>query len=166
MRFLTILIAAFVAFPANSLASQPLLTDQRGAHFTMADLRGSALVVTFISARCKDVCPLIDAQIATAAHDPRAQARNIRFLTVTLDPEHDSRTDMARIAREFHADPSRWILASGNPRDVHAIMREFGVAGNPKMHTTFVYIVGANGRDRVEFLASTGLVEQIFGAVR
>lgn len=166
MQYVSLVLAAALAFPLAAHAAQPTLTDQRGTQFSLADLRGSDVVVTFISARCTDACPLIDAQVARAAHDPRSRAYNIRYLTVTLDPEHDTRTDMARINREFGADPTRWILATGKVSAVHAVMRDFHVVGNAKIHTTFVYILDAGGRERAAFLASSNLAEQIFEMFR
>ncbi|MDP9023774.1 MAG: SCO family protein, partial [Candidatus Eremiobacteraeota bacterium] len=147
-------------------ASHIVLTDQRGAPFTIDHLRGTPIVVTFISARCTDACPLIDAEIADAAADPRSKARHVRYLSITLDPKHETWIDMARVSSRFHADPSRWILASGAAADVRALMHAFNVLGNARTHTTFVYVVDSLGRTRSAFPASVRLDEQIFGAVR
>ncbi len=147
------------------MASQVKLVDQAGTAFSLRQLHGSFVVVTFISARCTDVCPLIDAQIASAAHDPRSASRHIRYLTITLDPEHDTRVAMARIARRFDAQPKRWRLATGNVADVRSIMRDFDVTGTSDVHTTFVFLVDPQGRTRTAFLASADLAAQIFEKV-
>ncbi len=165
MRILA-LVVALVLLPSTAFAAPARLIDQSGTSFTLRQLRGSSLVVTFIAARCTDVCPLIDAQIAAAAHDPRSAALHVRYLTITLDPEHDTRAVMAGIARRFDAPAGRWILATGKTSDVRSVMRDFDAAGTPEAHTTFAYVVDPSGRIRSAFLASPDLATQIFERVR
>jgi protein SCO1 len=146
---------------------QPHLVDQQGRSFTLASLRGEPLVATFIAAHCTDACPLINAQFADAAR--RIQAAHIaaRLLTITLDPEHDSPQTMRNLARKFEANPRVWLLAGGSVRDVHDVMREFGAVsqegrrGYRDEHTTFVYVVNAEGVLAQTMLASSTLSDSI-----
>ena len=162
---------AFAVFTSAANASSNALIDQRGNRFAVESLRGAPLVVTFIAARCTDACPLINAQIAAAAHDPRAGSRHVRFLTVTLDPEHDTLATMRTLANRFDARPPRWIVATGDVSTVHTMMRRFGVVtqvgadGVPDMHTTFVYVLDARGQLERTLLASSDLASSIYGAV-
>ncbi len=161
-----------LAVLAPNASAQESLIDQQGKAFTLADLRGTAVVVTFVAARCTDACPLIDAQIAAAAHDARARALNVRFLTLTLDPEHDTPVAMRALANRFDARSPRWVMASGNPSPVHTLMRRFNVVaergpdGVPEMHTTFVYILNARGEIARTLLASPNLSDDVFRAVQ
>ena len=176
MRCTTSLRAAiaaisFVALTSPANAASPSLIDQTGKHFSFDQLRGTPLIVTFIAARCTDACPLIDAQISTAAHDTRARAGDVRFLTLTLDPEHDTPAVMRHLARTFDAQTPRWTMATGTPAVIHDLMRRFDVVaqndknGIPEMHTTFVYILDGNGRLQHAVLASANLPSDIFAAV-
>ncbi|HEY9179306.1 MAG TPA: SCO family protein [Candidatus Baltobacteraceae bacterium] len=168
------ILAAFaLAHPAQTQAARlPSLVDQNGHAFTFADLRGTPLVVTFVSAHCTDACPLIDGQFAQAAQQLRTKHVHARLLTITLDPEHDSIRDMRDLARRFGADPKTWIVAGGKRSDVHAVMSAFGVVaqrgrkGYAEIHTTFVYLIDARGRLRKTILASTVLTSQIVAMVR
>ena len=109
----TILFASIVVQCAVALASgSDALIDQRGHRFTLASLRGTPIALTFVSAHCHDTCPLVNADVAQAAIKARANFRAIRFLTLSLDPERDSPTDMRHIAEQFSADPRVWIVAS------------------------------------------------------
>lgn len=134
--------------PARTIA----LTDQLGRRFTLADLRGRPLLVTFVSAHCDGVCPLVEAQIAAAAQRQREEHGNLRFLTVTLDPERDTHADLVRIANTFHADPAYWLIAGGDAASVHRLMADFGVEvargrdGYADAHTTFITVLGSDGR--------------------
>ncbi len=164
-------LAALLASGSPAIASTGTLVAQSGKHFTLDQLRGSPVVITFIAARCRDACPLIDAQIASAAHDVRASMHNVRFLTITLDPRHDSRAIMQHIAHEFDAREPRWIVATESSSTLAALTRRFGVVaqddadGIPDMHTTFVYILDDRGRLQRTLLASANLSSDIFSAV-
>jgi protein SCO1 len=127
------------------------LVDQLGRRFTLDDLRGRPLIVTFISTHCSDVCPLLASQVAAAAQRQRAEHGPLRFLTITLDPEHDSHEDLVRMAREFDADPKYWLIAGGEPFAIHRLLHEFGIQvargkdGFADAHSTFMTVLDANG---------------------
>jgi len=169
---------ATLALPAQSKREAQVrpheaqLIDQRGHIFTLSQLRETPLVVTFISAHCKDICPLINAQTASTVRDAQDLHLGVRFLTITLDPEHDSPADMRKIAKIFGADPRWWIVAGGSRNDVHAIMQAFHVTaqqgreGYADVHTTFVYLVDKHGVIRKTMLASNDLDHQVIAAVR
>jgi protein SCO1 len=128
------------------------LVDQLGRHFTLDDLRGRPLLVTFISAHCDGVCPLIESQVAAAAERQHREHGNLRFLTISLDPERDTHADMVHIARTFNADPTYWLIADGAPANVHQVMQAFGVDvsrgpdGYADAHTTFITVLDSRGR--------------------
>lgn len=167
---IVLLAIAALAPPANA-AREARLVDQTGRVFSLTELRGTPLVVTFVSAHCKDVCPLIDAQIGAAVGSARARNLHVRFLSITLDPERDSMADMRKLAHTFSADPRYWIVAGGAMPDVHAVMRAFrvtadrGADGYADVHTTFVYLVDKHGLVRTSMLASTDLSHQIVSTV-
>jgi len=167
-----IAMVAALPSPAGARQMQPQLIDQKGHVFTLQSLRGTPLAVTFVSAHCTDACPLINAQFSRAEAAFRAQHRRVHLLTVTLDPEHDSLATMAHLARSFHADPALWQLASGRLADVHAVMSAFGVIaqrgrnGYADVHTTFVYLLDAQGRLRQTMLASTNLDRRLVAEVQ
>lgn len=143
-------------------ATTPLV-DQRGAAFSFEALRGHPVVVTFVSARCHDACPLINAQIGEAAARARAMHSPLRFVTITLDPKRDSIFTMASLARTFDADATNWQLVSGRASAVDALMHRFKVetqndrSGAPVAHTTFVYILDRNGHWSRTILPSSNL---------
>lgn len=152
-------------------SAAPQLIDQNGHAFTLASLRGHPVAITFVSAHCTDACPLINAQFAQAAQTLARRKIDATLLTITLDPERDSLRDMHKIAREFSADSHHWLIAGGRAADVESVMRRFGViaeigkSGYREEHTTFVYVLDANGRLAKTMLASTGLADDVVAAV-
>jgi protein SCO1/2 len=146
--------------------TEPQLIDQNGHAFMLAQLRGTPLVVTFVAAHCTQVCPLVNAQTAIAVSLAHEQRLRVRFLTITLDPEHDPPATMRALAHKFGAQAPQWIVASGRVSEVRAVMRAFDVlalhgrSGYADEHTTFVYLVAADGRVRRALLTSTDLADR------
>ena len=162
-----------LALPAARAATPhvPQLRDQTGRAFTLTSLRGEPLLITFVSAHCTDACPLINAQFQQIEKQIAHAHLRVRLLTVTLDPEHDSPSTMRRLARSFDADPTRWLMASGNARDVHAVMHAFNVVarrdrrGYADVHSTFVYLLDRHGVLRVTMLASSIMTAEVLETV-
>ena len=152
MRRLLLLVAEAIALFAIAFAppawAEGTLVDQRGAPFNLDSFRGHTLVISFVSAHCSDACPVLDAIVAQTARLAREQRRNLRFVTVTIDPDRDTLDDMRAIARAFDADPSWWRIVGGSPHAVHAFMHRFGVQfarTSPGIeHETLVYVVSAS----------------------
>jgi protein SCO1/2 len=137
------------------------------AAMILALFSGHPLVVTFVSAHCTSICPLVDAEIARAAARERASHGDLRFLTVTLDPERDTDADLSRIARTFGADPQYWRIIGGAPQTIHALMRQFGVIvtrgpdGYADAHTTPVVVLDSHRKVVTQMLPSLHLAEQL-----
>lgn len=165
-----IALVAIAAHPGPACASIRLI-DQRGVPFAYEALRGSPLVVTFVSAHCSDACPIVEAQIARSVERFERSPFAVTFLTITLDPERDRVSDMRRFAHEFDARAPRWIFASGTQANVHALMRRFGVApqrdarGYAAVHSTLVYILDASLHVRQRLLPSGDLNASIMQGI-
>lgn len=165
------MIGVFALVAALLQAGSPQLIDQNGHAFTLESLRGRPVAITFVSAHCRDACPLIDAQFAQAAQRLALRRIDATLVTITLDPEHDSLADMRKIARAFAADSHHWLVAGGAVADVRSAMNRFGVIaetgkdGYREAHTTFVYVLDADGRFVKTMLASTNLAGDVVDAV-
>ena len=166
-RAACVLVLSLLALPAAAFERPPQLVDQTGRAFSLTSLRGTPLIVTFVAAHCTDACPLVNAQFSQAARLFATERRNVRLVTVTLDPENDPPRVMRALAKTFGADAHTWIVAGGTISDVHRVMREFGVLarrgrkGYADAHTTFVYFVDSRGVVRKTILASTNLGAQL-----
>src|SRR5262249_57258066 len=75
------------------------LTTQAGARLSLRDLRGKVVAVTFIYASCADTCPLLTAKLAGLQRRLGADfGTRVFFASVTVDPQHDTPTVLARHA--------------------------------------------------------------------
>ena len=141
-RAACVLALSLIALPAAAFERPPQLVDQTGRTFSLTSLRGTPLVVTFVSAHCTDACPLVNAQFSQAARRLAAEHRNVRLVTITLDPENDPPRMMRALAQTFQADPRVWIVAGGSVSEVHRVMREFGVMARRVAHDLLVDVLG------------------------
>jgi protein SCO1/2 len=143
------------------------LVDQRGHTFHLMDLAGRPAVLTFVSARCTDACPIANAAFARAATRLRHDGFRVRLVTITLDPDHDTPLVMAGLARMSNVPLDLWRFASGRPSDVKQLMRSLNVdvepdaKGIPDEHSSYVYVLDRDVRLKRTLLLSTGLTRDI-----
>lgn len=88
------------------------LTDQRGGTVTDQDLRGSVWVANFVFTRCPSVCPLLTAKFK-ALQAQIGPLEGVRYVSMSVDPKHDTPEVLAAYAQKFGADPERWRFLTG-----------------------------------------------------
>jgi protein SCO1/2 len=91
------------------------LTERSGRQITLADLRGKAWIVNFFYTECPDTCPLQSAHMARL-QDELAGEPDVRLVSISVDPEHDTPQVLAEYAARYGADPERWLFLTG-PRE-------------------------------------------------
>jgi protein SCO1 len=132
------------------------LTDQGGRTRTPDDLRGAPWVADFIFTRCGGVCPRMTERVARLA---RSAPPGTRFVSVTVDPAHDTPEVLARYAADFGAGPDWWFLTG--PRDAlyrlavdgfkleaMEIPKDEQGADGPFLHSSKLALVDATSRVR------------------
>ena len=114
------------------------LVDQDNKPRAFSSFKGHRLALTFIYTRCPipNFCPLMDKHFAavqkTIASTPAL--KDVRLLTVTLDPEFDRPAILKAYARRREADPAIWTFLTGEPGEVNTFATQFGlyVERNPQ----------------------------------
>lgn len=153
------------------------LTDQNGVKITNSVLTGKLTVVSFIFTHCTLVCPMLTQTMSELARDlrqgggPGAQAR---FLSISVDPAHDSPERLAEYARQLSADPTRWTFAVGPTETVYPMLEQGlkfavgpdknsantitlpgGATMNNIIHPSWFVLVGPKGEVLGIYLASS-----------
>lgn len=165
--------AGGVALPQGMALGGPFsLTDQTGRAVTEADFTGRYLLVYFGFTYCPDVCPTELGIIASAMDELGEEAARVTPVFITIDPERDSVEAMADYVSRFHP---RMMGLTGTPAQVAAAARAYRVyyakVNRPEMteylmdHSSFIYLVGPDGRVRSLFRPQTA-PEAIAQAVR
>jgi protein SCO1/2 len=144
--------------PVIGQAPDFVLRDQAGTQVTLAQFRGKAVALAFIFASCSSTCPILTAKMATIQDQLGSEfGSSIIFLSITVDPEHDSPDVLRRYAETFSANLSGWKFLTGSPQAIQVIERRYGVfaARTPSGdvdHTNLVSLVDPRGMMRVQYL--------------
>jgi cytochrome oxidase Cu insertion factor (SCO1/SenC/PrrC family)/cytochrome c2 len=89
-------------------------------------LKGKIVVINFIYTSCQDICPIATARLAQVEEKLGEKVgRDFFFISMTVDPEHDTPERLNEYAKGFGAGPG-WTFVTGRPEDVRAINYKFG----------------------------------------
>lgn len=127
--------------------------DQDGKMFTDRDLRGHVWIADFFFSQCTTACPILTSKLLLLQKqltDP-----GIRFVSFSVDPEHDTPAALKKYAQLWEGDESRWRLLSTDPRGLAEVAAGMKVAvaktedkENPIMHSTLFMLVDQQGQVR------------------
>lgn len=108
------------------------MIDQDGAAFSLANWRGSPIVVSFVYTRCPlpQFCPLVDRRFAEIqqliAARPALKGK-ARLLSISFDPRTDQPAVLRAHAAKLGADPTVWRYATADTSVVDRLAATFGV---------------------------------------
>lgn len=105
------------------------LTNQAGETVTPDNLRGKPYVGTFIFTRCQTHCPDLVRRVYDL--EQRLKDVDVRFVTVSVDPDHDTVEHLAKYAEIFSTDPDRWMFLTGSKEEI----LNFAIYGSRQMRT-------------------------------
>jgi len=92
------------------------LIERSGRRITRGDLLGKVWIANFVYTDCRETCPLQSAHLARLQAELRGEP-DLRLVSITVDPEHDTPEVLAEYAARYRADPERWLFLTG-PREV------------------------------------------------
>ena len=136
------------------------LTSQDGAPVALADLRGKVVAVTFIYTECPDICPLLTQKMVQVQNELGAKfGAKVAFVSISLDPEHDTPEVLKDYAQFWGAKPDGWVFLTGSPEAVRDVTRRYEVFLAKKEdgsveHTQLTTLVDADGQMRVQYLGA------------
>jgi protein SCO1/2 len=145
------------------------LLDQRGDEVDLRELLSTPgpVALNFIFTSCRTICPVLSASLVSLH---RAAGRDVRFVSISIDPEFDTPRVLAAYARRFDVGPT-WTLLTGKAEAVAAVRRAFDAASRGKADhqpLTFLRPAGSEAWVRLDGFPSTSeLVASLrLGAVR
>lgn len=99
------------------------LIERSGRAVTRADLLGKVWLANFIYTECKETCPIQSLQIARLQAE-FADALDLRLVSITVDPKHDTPEVLARYAERYGANPERWLFLTGDKREIYCLAKD------------------------------------------
>ncbi len=93
------------------------LVERSGQAVGLAHLRDKVRIASFIYTQCTETCPLQTAHLAQLQRDLAAEPE-LRLVSITVDPKHDTPEALREYVKRYGADPERWPFLTG---EKHAI---------------------------------------------
>jgi len=159
-----ILIAALFLSSCTQVKPLPVLGQipqfdlvaSTGQPFDSHTLDGHIWVADFIYTTCDGPCPMMSHQMR-GIQSSTAATPDVKLVSFTVDPAHDTPEALAKYAKFFKADDARWYFLTGdvarlNDLGLHAFKLN-GVDGSLS-HSTRFALVDARRRIRGFYISS------------
>jgi protein SCO1/2 len=109
-------------------------------------IKGKTVVINLIYTTCQYACPLETAKLAQVQRLlGDRMGRDIFFLSITIDPEHDTPAVLKEYADKYHAGPG-WLFLTGKKEEIELVSKTLGLytppdpARNPDGHMPYLLV--------------------------
>ena len=105
-------------------------------------MKDKVVLINFVFTQCGDACPLITAKLVQTKNEfGEAFGKEVRFLSISIDPLHDRPQDLAKFARKFDAVHPEWLFLTGEPANVEQVVKKLGAwTQDIESHSTAIII--------------------------
>lgn len=160
-----------VELPVMSTVPAFAFVDQAGQPFGSKSLEGQVWVANFIFTRCPNICPKFTAKMGSLQDKSASAAPQLKLVSFTVDPEHDTPEVLAAYGVKHKADFARWTFARGERAELEKVIRDGmmqpmdmgdGVDLNTVVHGSYFALVDAQLRVRgVYRFSEAGSVDEV-----
>ncbi len=145
------------------------LADATGKPFRLSEQRGRVVVLTFLYTNCPDECPLIAERFRAASEQLGADAANVRWVAVSLDPVGDTPATVAQFLKAHRVEGTLTYLIGAREQLAPVWKAYFltvmpGASPGVITHQSRVIVIDRDGLQRSNFradLAADALVNDI-----
>jgi protein SCO1/2 len=131
------------------------MTTQDGKSQQLRDLRGDVVVLTFVYTRCPlpDFCPLMDRKFAELARQISlhpSRGRQVRLISLSFDPDHDTPEVLRKHAQIRGAAPPLWTYAVASHEELAKVAGPLGLfyapGGREIAHNLCTAVIDRQGK--------------------
>lgn len=94
-------------------------TNQFGKKVSFDDLKGKIIVLDFFFTRCPTICPKLARAMKKLQNSFTNNDSIVEFVSITVDPLHDSVPQLRKWAEKFDVNPDSWWLLTGNRDSIY-----------------------------------------------
>lgn len=156
--------------PLETLWSVPAfsfvgVTTQGSRTMSTNDLWGKPWIANFIFTRCGGPCPVMSVKMAVLQ---RLLPPDVKLVSFTVDPAYDTPKVLDAYARQYGADPERWIFAQMPKESLSKIVQDgfhLAVADRLKdppqtrvLHSTHFVLIDGRGVARAYYDSEGGSI--------
>lgn len=127
---------------AQAYFGDEVLTDQNGrTHRFFSDLlRGRTVLINVVYTECPDACPLMTEHLRHVRMQLGAAfGEQIRFLSLSVDPERDTPASLKQFAVQRGVDEPGWLFLIADREALSRILKRLGQwSERPEDHTTLL----------------------------
>jgi protein SCO1/2 len=145
--------------PVLSVGGDFALTDHNGQRFELSSLRGKAVLIFFGYTSCPDVCPTTLSKLSAVSKDLGKDARRVKTLYITVDPDRDTPAVLKADLGYFDLDA---LGLTGTKPEIDKVVGLYGasyeIIPTPESvekytvaHSTTLYALDPAGRTRILF---------------
>ncbi|WP_207533854.1 SCO family protein [Desertivirga arenae] len=99
------------------------LIDQQGDSIGLPADTAQITVVNFFFSRCQTVCPVVNLQLKRVVDEYRNNPL-IKFYSISVDPEYDNPSVLAKYALNQGASVGKWMFLTGDKAMIHQLARK------------------------------------------
>ena len=94
-------------------------TNQLGETVTLDSVKGKILVINFFFTRCPSICPgLANSMRKLQQSFSNSRDSIVQFISVSVDPEHDSVPQLREFANRFTVNHDSWWFVTGPKKEI------------------------------------------------
>lgn len=136
--------------------------NQDGNKITRDDLLGHVYITDFFFATCPTICPKMTTNMSYL-QEKFKDNKNLKFLSITVNPEHDSISVLKKYAEKVHADTKSWDFVTGNKDSIYDIAfngffvstQRDSIAPGGFLHSGMLILIDKNAHIRGYFDGTT-----------
>jgi len=152
---------------ARKYFSDVTLVDQNGksVRFYSDLLKGKVVVINSFFGTCTSVCPPVTqklVQIQDALGD--RFGKEVFFLSLTVDPTHDTPARLKQYAAKYHAKPG-WSFLTGKKEDIEWALYRIGQSSAEKESHSTILVVGNEPKQYWKKLFSLAKTQELLKLV-
>ena len=136
---------------ARAYFTDTVLQKQNGrkVQFYSDVLKDKVVLINFLFTQCGSACPLMMATLVQTKKElGEPFGQDVRFISISIDPLHDTPQDLAKFARKFDAEHPAWLFLTGEPANVEHVVKKLGAwTADPESHSTAL-IIGSTRQAR------------------
>lgn len=119
----------------------PKFTNQFGKTVQLSDYHGKIIVMSFFFSRCPTICPGLTKNLKKMQDSFTKNDGIVQFVSVSIDPEHDSTKQLRAFADRFKVNHDTWDFLTGNKEEIYsfAINEMKANIADPGVDTAFIH---------------------------
>jgi protein SCO1/2 len=116
-------------------------TNQLGKKVSLDDLHGKIIVLDFFFTRCPTICPGLAKSMKKLQDSFVKNDSIVQFISISIDPEHDSVTQLRKFADRYNINHDTWWMVTGDKKEIYdfALNEIKASVADPGVDTAFIH---------------------------